>query len=102
MDSDGWQRILCSESFTSASVDLCEAIARLAKKLSTKLVDPEPLSSYIACRLIPLDKNPGIRPIGIGEVLRRIIGKAITTLVKPEILAATAPPTSLRRITGRS
>ena len=91
MDSDGWQRILCSKSFKSASVDLCEAIARLAKKLSTKLVDPEPLSSYIACRLIPLDKNPGIRPIGIGEVLRRIIGKAITTLVKPEILAATAP-----------
>eukprot|EP00794_Sanderia_malayensis_P019270 gene19270-biopygen16155 len=39
-----------------------------------------------ACKLIPLDKNPGVRPIGIGEVLRRIIGKAIISVIKPDIL----------------
>ena len=33
--------------------------------------------AYIACRLIPVDKSPGVRPIGIGEVLRRIIGRSI-------------------------
>ena len=38
---------------------------------------------------MPLDKNPGVRPIGIGEVLRRIIGKAITRLLKPDIVEAT-------------
>ena len=91
MDSDGWQRILCSKSFKSSSVELCEAVAQLAKKLATNLVDPSTLSEYTACRLIPLDKNPGVRPIGIGEVLRRVIGKAITTLLKPEILSTTAP-----------
>ena len=91
MDSDGWQRILCSKSFKSTSVDLCEAVADLAKKLATKLVDPSTLPPYTACRLIPLDKNPGVRPIGVGEVLRRIIGKAITTLIKPEVMSATAP-----------
>ena len=32
----------------------------------------------MAFRLIPLDKNPGLRPTGIGEVLRRIIGKAVS------------------------
>ena len=63
----------------------------LARKLCTELVDPDPLAAYISCRLIPLDKNPGVRPIGIGEVLRRVIGKSVTTLLKPEILAATAP-----------
>ena len=91
MDSDGWQRILCSKSFKSRSTDLCEAVAQMAKKLATTLVDPGPLTTYTTCRLIPLDKHPGVRPIGIGEVLRRIIGKAITTLLKPEILSATAP-----------
>ena len=33
--------------------------------------------AYNACRLIPVDKNPGVRPIGVGEVLRRIIGRSI-------------------------
>ena len=42
------------------------------------------------CRLIPLDKLPGVRPIGIGEVLRRIIGEAVMIVVKHYIVKATA------------
>ena len=43
------------------------------------------MSAFIACRLIPLDKDPGLRPIGIGEVLRRIIGKMVVFVLKPEL-----------------
>ena len=33
------------------------------------LSDPESVEALMACRLIPLDKNPGLRPVGKGEVL---------------------------------
>ena len=50
-------------------------------------IHTESMEAYTANRLIPLEKAPnGIRPIGIGEVLRRIIGKAIVTEIKPEIM----------------
>ena len=47
----------------------------LAKNLATTLVDPNTIEAFVACRMIALNKNPGVRPIGVGEILRRIIGK---------------------------
>ena len=44
--------------------------------------------AYTACRLIPLDKCPGVRPIGIGEVARRIIGKAVMKTTKQDLQRA--------------
>ena len=41
--------------------------------------------------LVPLDKNPGVRPIGVGEVLRRIIGKTTSAMFKEEIKEAVGP-----------
>ena len=77
MDSDMWRRIFCSKAYGSASEDLRYSIALLTRKLCTEFVDPNALKELLACRLIPLDKNSGIRPIGIGEILRRIIGRAV-------------------------
>ena len=50
----------------------------VARNLLKNSFKPFLLEPYIAARLIPLNKNPGIRPIGIGESLRRLIGKTIT------------------------
>ena len=80
------QRRLCS-SFKSSN-NLCTALACIGKHLCITHVNPDHLSAFVACRLIPLDKYPGVRPIGIGEVHRRIITKAILILLKQDILDA--------------
>ena len=36
--------------------------------------------------MIPLDKNPGLRPIGVGEVLQRMAGKVIVSHLKEDII----------------
>ena len=83
IDANGWRR-LCT-SFHEESTDLCSAIAAVARRLCTECVDPAGLQAFLACRLIPLDNNPGVRPIGVCEVLRRIIGKAAMIVVKVDV-----------------
>ena len=87
MDATAWRR-MCT-AFDSASDDLCDALAACARRIASTYVDPASLEAYTACRLVPLDKQPGVRPIGIGEVVRRIVGKAIMRVVGPAIEMAT-------------
>ena len=60
----------------------------LLKVCVEEIKNAESLESFIACRLIPLDKRPGIRPFGLGEVLRRITGKAVMILLKKDVRQA--------------
>ena len=79
-------------SFDRESQDLCSAIAAAtARRLSTEHVDPSYLRSFVACRLIPLDKKLGVCPIGVCEVVRRIIGKALMKIIGNEVFQATGP-----------
>ena len=83
LDAKEWRR-LCT-AFKGASSNLCNSMALLAKRLSTTYIDPECISPLLACRLIALDKNPGVRPIGIGDTARRIIAKAVLYIVKTDV-----------------
>ena len=83
VDALGWRR-LCT-SFRTASSDLCHSLASVARHISTSFIDPDTLQPLLNCRLIALDKNPGVRPIGIGETSRRIIAKAVLQVVKQDI-----------------
>ena len=86
MDADGWRKILVSNHYGATGADLRRAFAEMIKKMCTEKEEPRngttSLESFLACRLIPLDKNPGLRPIGVGEVLRRIAGKVVMKIVK--------------------
>ena len=86
-DSDDWKTILVSRQFGTSSSDLCDSIAKVAKTLCTenRTAQEGGMSPLMACRLIPLDKDPGLRPIGIGEVLRRIIGKIVVYILRSEL-----------------
>ena len=86
IDAQGWRR-LCS-SFQLASSELCDALACLCKRICSTYVDPRGLTAFVACRLIALNKCPGVRPIGIGEVVRRILGKVILATIGDEIQEA--------------
>ena len=62
-----------------------ETIAQLARFLANVVVPWRKIKALFACRLIALDKQPGVRPIGIGETLRRLIGKAITNVTGEDL-----------------
>ena len=84
LDAADWRR-MCS-SIHDASRDRCNAVAAVGCRLCTTFVDPVGLKALTSCRLIAMDKQPGVRPIGIGEVARRIIGKAILSIIKDDVL----------------
>ena len=44
------------------------------------------IEAVLSYCLIPLDKIPGLRPTGVVEVLRRIAGKVIASLLKEDVL----------------
>ena len=88
--------MLCSNKFKTESTDFRKGLALFARKIATEIVDPHSLEAYTAGRLIPLNKNPGekevqIRPIGVGEVMRRIVGKAISWCLSDDIQEAAGP-----------
>ena len=87
MNPDGWRRILIPGNFGNVGEDLRKSIAEMAKILCQER-RANYLAAFLACRLIPLDKQPGVTPIEIGEVLRRAIGKIVMKLLRKDILKA--------------
>ena len=90
-DAENWRGILVSKSFGSSSLDLRKSFANFTRTLCTRNLNTsindagDTLESFIANRLIPLNKNFEIRPIGVGEVIRRIAGKVIMDIVKKDV-----------------
>ena len=75
INSSHWRSFLLK--YGSQSAKLRCAIADLIMMIANGVVDWRVIRALLASRLIALDKNPGVRPIGIGEVFRRLMGKVM-------------------------
>jgi len=56
---------------------LCDSFAGLCRRLYNSIIPWDGIRALVASHLIALNKCPGVRPIGIGETLHRIIGKSV-------------------------
>ena len=75
-----WYKMVTGHKDASAS--LTNALASVARRLVTEYVDPQDLGALLANRGIAIDKCPGLRPVGVGEMARRIIGKAVMAVTE--------------------
>ena len=90
--ADMLRSLLCSNRHASESKELREQIAVLTRNLLLRTYHSELIEPLVACRLIPLAKKPsGIRPIGVGETLRRLMGKTVSWVLNEEIKSAAGP-----------
>ena len=64
---------------------LRDAVARLTRVVANSPMPWEVLRALLSSRLIALDKCPGVRPIGIGECLRRVMAKAVMVVAGRDV-----------------
>ena len=90
LNAHAWRRI-CT-AYKGASNTICSKLATLAQLLATMPLDSDKLSPLVACRLVALRKTTtDVRPIGVCEVVRRIISKPILQVAGTDIQEACGP-----------
>ena len=82
-DAGHWRDVLLR--FGAYSSRLRDAVAALARRLLNSIVPWEDISALVENCLIALDKCPGVHPIGNGETLRLVVGKAVCYATRVDV-----------------
>ena len=61
----------------------------LCRRVPKEFVDPRGTFALYDCCFVPLDKKPGVRLIGVCEMLRQILGKAVPSVAKKHVQSVT-------------
>lgn len=69
--------------FKTSSTSLQEAVASFVTWMANQIVPHASIRAFLSNRLIALDKNPGVRPIGIGQIWRRLFAKCVLLVTMP-------------------
>jgi len=69
--------------YHQASDHLRQSLASLTETMSNQLVPWPAIRALMSCRLIAIDKDPGVRPIGIGHIWRRAMAKCFLSITAP-------------------
>ena len=67
---EGWKRLFTLTRFGDSTNDLCNTFPEVTKKLCTAENLSSSLKAFLACCMIPLHENHGLRPMGVGQVLQ--------------------------------
>jgi hypothetical protein len=70
---------------------LREAIAAFTRRLASAPFADLSLKCFRANRGLALDKQPGIRPLGVGESFRRLCCKAVLSVTRDDVMEACGP-----------
>ena len=85
LDASQWQVLLLKHG--GASEELRSAMASLTMRLANTIVQWDDIRALKAKKLIALDKCPGIRPIGIGDVADRLCAKVMIDITGDDVQA---------------
>ena len=74
--------------FGLESSRLRDLVSQIGNLIGNEIMSWRKIKALFSCRLIALDKQPEEKRIGIGETLRRLLGKAAADLTEDDIAYA--------------
>ena len=90
LDAKSLKRLMTNKIFQVQAEKILSAITSITNKMSAKEIIREDVEPLMAVRMIAVKKKDGgIRPVGISEIIRRVIAKTIAWTIKDDIKQVT-------------
>ena len=90
LDAKSLRKIVTNKAFVKQSHKILNAIAAITNKMSAQAMNSEDIEPLMAVRMIAIEKKEnGFRPVGIGEIVKRVIAKVIARAIRDDVKEVT-------------